>query len=322
MERTKKSEEEIIENSIKSIAENYQKLEEDIVNQLNFHCEHGTTIGTFREEIWKSLFERIVPKKFAIERSVFIIDSNGMISKEVDLVIFDEQYTPYIFKYSQLKFIPIEAVAIVVECKSKDPDKNDLKAWVERIDCLETSLNSIVRQASHITKGVSKKELEEKREKGVIDVSVKEKRTQTSTRPLKILCCTSMAAKEKLLDEIFDIIICAPAQSDKEKKSKQKIEIKFSDSNKDLKDWFQSLNHSKDTFKEYNNQEGNYLEKISLDEYKVYIDGEENNQSEITLLSFIFQLNQILMLINNPIFFPHREYVNMFNRILGGKQDG
>jgi len=68
----------------------------EIVNQLNYVVKHGTTLGSSREYIWKSLFERIVPKKFNIDRSVFIIDSYGNISKEVDLAIYDEQYTPYI----------------------------------------------------------------------------------------------------------------------------------------------------------------------------------------------------------------------------------
>ncbi|MBP1998489.1 hypothetical protein J2Z72_001389 [Peptostreptococcus canis] len=34
------------------------------------------------------------------------------------------------------------------------------------------------------------------------------------------------------------------------------------------------------------------------------------------LLSFIFQFNQLLMLINNPIFFPHLAYVKMFSEYL------
>ena len=80
-------------------------MEKEIVNQLNYVVKHGTTLRSSREYIWKSLFERIVPKKFNIDRSVFIIDSYGNISKKVDLAIYDEQYTPYIFCYGTIKFI-------------------------------------------------------------------------------------------------------------------------------------------------------------------------------------------------------------------------
>ena len=47
-----------------------------------------------------------------------------------------------------------------------------------------------------------------------------------------------------------------------------------------------------------------YLSEQKLDNYKV-----KGNE----LMSFVFQFNQILMLINNPIFFPHMDYVKMFS---------
>lgn len=61
----------------------------------------------------------VIPKKYCIEQGVFIIDSYGKISNEVDLAVFDEMYTPYIFNYEEIKFIPIEAVAAVIQCKSQ-----------------------------------------------------------------------------------------------------------------------------------------------------------------------------------------------------------
>ena len=48
------------------------------------------------------MFKRIIPKKFVIEQSVFLIDSKGNVSNGVDLAIFDEMYTPYIFRYYDL----------------------------------------------------------------------------------------------------------------------------------------------------------------------------------------------------------------------------
>ena len=107
--------------ALKSILKNYQQAEESIVKQLYMeHTLHGGTAGSMREDVWKGLFEMILPKKFVIEQSVFIIDSQDGISHEVDLAIVDETYTPYIFHYGRLKFIPIEAVAAVVECKSRN----------------------------------------------------------------------------------------------------------------------------------------------------------------------------------------------------------
>ena len=56
------------------------------------------------------------------------------------------------------------------------------------------------------------------------------------------------------------------------------------------------------------------LEERKIEEYKV-----KNEEREYTLLSFIFQFNQMLMMINNPMFFPHKAYVDMFNK--GSKEE-
>ncbi len=149
----KKANENADREVIQGIVKNYIKLEESIVSQLSFTNKHGVTIGGFREEIWKSLFEQIVPKKYTVERSVFIIDSGGNVSNEVDLAIFDEQYTPYIFNYGKMKFIPIEAVAVVVQCKSTDLKPEQLKEWVCSIARLKTSLKSIARMHTHMALG-------------------------------------------------------------------------------------------------------------------------------------------------------------------------
>jgi hypothetical protein len=41
-----------------------------------------------------------------------------------------------------------------------------------------------------------------------------------------------------------------------------------------------------------------------------------NNGKESSLLTLIFQLNQLLMIINNPMLFPHKAYVEMFKGYL------
>lgn len=42
---------------------------------------------------------------------------------------------------------------------------------------------------------------------------------------------------------------------------------------------------------------------------------EDNNGEENIIMSLTFQLNQLLMLINNPLYFPHYAYVERFNKI-------
>lgn len=313
---------------LENIISNYNSLENELVTQLTYKWDaHGGITGGNREEVWKSLFERIIPKKFQIARGVFIIDSKGKCSKEVDLAIYDEQYTPYIFNYGVLKFIPIEAVVAVIECKSSQVEnkKNNLSKWIESIDVLETSQDSSVRIAGRIHHGQDS-----------IGNFLTYINTQTKTRPIKILCHITNKKEENIKGdedylEGFDISICS-VNNDKNTEKDKKLKVIFNSDNKNLMDWYVKLNHPEDIEKKIleNKKEVKSevfdtilnLEKYTLgreesDDYAVFFNGESGEK--LSLLSFIFQFNQLLMLINNPIFFPHRAYVKMFNKFLKEK---
>ena len=239
------------------------------------------------------MFRQIVPYKFAIEKGVFVIDSEGNKSKEIDLAIFDEQYTPYIFNYGNVRFIPIEAVAVVVQCKSNNIDNRILKDWSDQISSLKTSTKAIARVISEVVQGY----LDPQQKVGQIS----RKFTQTATRPIRILCYLNNGESTyaKPNEDNFDILICA----NYENKDKPRIDVKYSKS-WNLGEWYCSLNHANRELygfkKEYSNSE-------SLDDkYRV---------KDNPLLSLIFQLNQLLMLINNPMLFPHQAYVDRFNKV-------
>lgn len=268
-------------NVISDIKSNYLQMEKEIVTQLNYLVNnHPLTSGTNREEIWRNFFERIVPKKFSIARSVFIIDSNGECSKEVDLAIYDEDYTPYIFNYGVIKFIPIEAVAAVIQCKSENLGKKNLEEWVGSIEKLKTSNKSVVRLVTDVFK----------------DSDIP---TRKSTKPIIILCHMAKNIKEEIKD-IFDIVI----SSSKSANSGEGLVIDFNSENNKLYDIFCKYNGFDSNPK--NEKVQKTLGEMSLEEYVV--------EGGYNLLSFIFQFNQMLMLINNPLFFPHRAYVGMFNK--------
>ena len=296
-------------NIIRDIKENYLKMERELVTQLNYDVtNHQLTAGSYREEIWVNFFTRIVPKKFNIARSVFIIDSNQNVSKEVDIAIYDEQYTPYIFNYGLIKFIPVEAVAAVVQCKSRNLNTENLEEWADSIDVLKTSNDSIVRLATYIHIG------------NIREDGSKNSAIQTATRPIKILCY--IPVDETNTDDSkgrnkFDIVIEA-YQNSKSDKNKDKntskevshdgnLKITFAD--KDLLEVLQKYNQAdKDDNLETKDEKFKKLKERKIGDYEV-----SDKTKKYTLLSFIFQFNQILMMINNPMFFPHKAYVDMFN---------
>ena len=291
---------------INDIKENYLKMERELVTQLNYDVtNHQLTAGTYREEIWADFFRKIVPRKFNIARSVFIIDSKENISNEVDIAIYDEQYTPYIFNYGLIKFIPIEAVAAVVQCKSRSLDKDDLLNWTNSIKNLQTSNDSIVRLATYIHIG----------KESICDA------IQTATKPIKILC--HIPTDETCNDdtngrEYFDIVIEAYQNSKSSKEQTQNnteyngnLKINFSDENLSdvLKNYNQADKKELGNLKEDKKLKSETLANRKIADYDIL-----KGKDKYTLLSFIFQFNQMLMMINNPMFFPHKAYVDMFNK--------
>lgn len=289
------------DNVLGMIAENYRGIEKSIVNQLFLEVSnHYPTVGSYREAVWESLFKMIIPKKYCIEQGVFIIDSHGNKSREVDLAIFDELYTPYIFNYGKIKFIPIEAVAAVVQCKSKNLNDQAIEEWELSIKKLNTSRDSVARMAY-----------------AMVDNSIKSSTTQSATRPIKILCTLAGRSISEKYEENFDIILSA----DEKKKNLYK---KIPNESQSLEEWNNSLNHAAGkpiNSEDKKDEEGKEKSittnrKHLLLDLKVVKDGKDNEQDENVILSLIFQLNQLLMVINNPMLFPHRAYAEQFSKII------
>lgn len=286
---------------IRDIRRNYTQVEEALVKQLYMkHSLHGTTIGSAREDTWKQLFEMIIPKKFVIEQSIFVIDSTFRndssqtgISKEVDLAIIDETYTPYIFRFGRIKFVPIEAVAVVVECKSKDSDKEHLEEWINRIESLQTSDLGIARMVQF----VQSKEAEDSNSS----------KTQTATKPIKIFCGLESRSIANEIAEKFDFVLTAC-------EANNKINIIPRKKRELIKDWLRHLTAPNKAYLESSKTPKIPEYKLSED-YCVYEKDEKGEKADCSLLSFNFQLNQLLMLINNPLLFPHLAYVKMFNEM-------
>lgn len=315
MSKTVESEPIKYEKIIEMLADNYMAVEQSIANQILLKvANHYPTQGSYRENVWKSLFEMTVPKKYCIEQGVFIIDSYGNNSNEVDLVIFDEMYTPYIFNYGEIKFIPIEAVAAVVQCKSSRVVYKDVSNWRQSIEKLFTSMDSVARIISYMADN------NEVKEKSV---------TQTATRPIMIFCALEPVETMSKLKNDFDIILSVCQQ-------KKKIHKYIRGENNSLTQWNDTLNHAL-KINEFDSQEirdekekRSALKKSTplkqrekiLQELKVEQKNKEGELEENVLLSLIFQLNQLLMILNNPMLFPHHAYAKRFSDILKEQKNG
>ncbi|WP_342498892.1 DUF6602 domain-containing protein [Bacillus sp. FSL R5-0820] len=276
------------------ILENYQRLNSMISEEVDFASNHGGLTGDSREVMWMEFFRKIIPKKYSLAQGVIIIDSEGNHSNEVDIAVFDEQYTPYVFQHNSLKFIPIEAVAVAIECKSSNFDVDNLKVWSDNIKKLVPKTKGIARMAAQ----------------GVVMV---ENDTQKRTRPILILAsnlkrqtANSSSKMFKILDKAFDLILM---------KQKSVFHLRAPNEGEHLGWWANELNcydperskEQEDEEKKENNEDDSKDNMISNKLSDLRIDGYD-------LLTLNFQLNQLLMLINNPMFFPHYAYAKLFQK--------
>lgn len=301
----------------RKIYDNYNYVNNMMVEEMDIASKHGGLTGNHREEMWIKLFRSIIPKKFSIAQGVMIIDSYGKVSKEVDIAVFDEQYTPYVFQYNTLKFIPIEAVAIVIECKSKDFSDKELIEWADCIGKLKTRRSGIARIVSGYATGITNK-------------------SQINTQPIKILASLKSNARESTLEknkeklgDYFDFII-QKTQGDMEE---FQVSIKYED--KALGWWANRLNMWEEGIIDKNSDEPLHTNLPITKELRsdAGLKFKEDSDRDLTntlkdlevtgnpLLSLNLQLNQLLMLINNPMLFPHFEYAKRFNKIVADMEN-
>jgi len=77
---------------------------------------HPTTKGDAGEHVWLELLSTYLPKRYQAEKA-HVVDSNGVFSQQIDVVVFDRQYSPFIFDYEGQKVIPAESVYALFEAK-------------------------------------------------------------------------------------------------------------------------------------------------------------------------------------------------------------
>lgn len=77
---------------------------------------HPGTKGDASESVWLEMLNTYLPQRYSADKA-FIVDSNGIFSEQIDIVVYDRQYSPFIFKYEGQTIIPAESVYAVFEAK-------------------------------------------------------------------------------------------------------------------------------------------------------------------------------------------------------------
>lgn len=77
---------------------------------------HPVLKGDASETVWLELLTKYLPMRYQAARAV-VVDSEGSFSDQIDVVIFDRQYSPFVFYQDGLTVVPAESVYAVFEAK-------------------------------------------------------------------------------------------------------------------------------------------------------------------------------------------------------------
>lgn len=102
-----------------SLSQLLASLHDDIQQRLEsvrICFGHPGTKGDASERVWLELLEKYLPKRYQVA-TAHVVDCKGMFSEQIDVVVFDRQYSPFIFQYEGQTIVPAESVYAVFEAK-------------------------------------------------------------------------------------------------------------------------------------------------------------------------------------------------------------
>ena len=101
------------------LRELFHGLQEQMQVSLNInrkYIEHPGSKGDATEQHWIGFLRTYLPDRYKVDKAI-VIDSTGNVSEQMDVVIYDAIYTPFIFKQDGFIYIPAESVYAVFEVK-------------------------------------------------------------------------------------------------------------------------------------------------------------------------------------------------------------
>lgn len=128
----------------------FESLQKQMLAELSTNrlfIDHPGTKGDSIENVWIEWLKKYLPTKYCVDKAI-IIDSHGEISHQIDLVIYDEQFTPFVFNQNGVKYIPVEGVYAVFEVK---PEIN--KGYIEYAGKKIASVRKLHRTATTFING-------------------------------------------------------------------------------------------------------------------------------------------------------------------------
>lgn len=118
----------------------FEGLQNQMVAQLNTNREfitHPGSKGDSLENAWIEWLQKYLPNRYSVDKAI-VIDHEGNTSHQIDIVIYDNWFTPFIFSQNGFHYIPAEGVYAIFEVKpdiqGNVGDKSHIEYAAEKIE--------------------------------------------------------------------------------------------------------------------------------------------------------------------------------------------
>ncbi len=120
----------------------FSGLQNQMIAQLNTNrsnITHQGSKGDALENAWIEWLQKYLPNRYSVDKAI-VIDSDGNTSHQIDIVIYDNWFTPFIFSQNGFHYIPAEGVYAVFEVK---PDISDSSDGMTNIEYAARKIESV-----------------------------------------------------------------------------------------------------------------------------------------------------------------------------------
>jgi len=93
-----------------------QKVLKTQLDMSSATITHNGTMGEVNEQYFIEIIRKYLPNRYAVDTGI-VLDSTGKTSDQIDVIVFDNQYTPTLLDQQGHRFIPAESVYAVLEVK-------------------------------------------------------------------------------------------------------------------------------------------------------------------------------------------------------------
>lgn len=111
----------------------FNGLQSQMNSQLSTNRDfitHPGSKGDSLENAWIEWLSKYLPNRYSVDKAI-VIDHKGNTSHQIDIVIYDNWFTPFIFSQNGFHYIPAEGVYAVFEVKPNIADQSDGKSNIE-----------------------------------------------------------------------------------------------------------------------------------------------------------------------------------------------